>query len=255
MKKRMDYTMVFRRRNLIKETLYNLFFALCSWPRLLLEVFTRKRFGERYFSFSGAILMTVVLAFLPPVIASGLHMFRQDWGLMKFLWVYATWYVFLAGFVYMCLKRREEIRRLPSVFDFARYSLSTGIIDPRFFTIKIFGRTPTVREVCMILEPGLFFVIGLGLSMLGQALGGLLIQCSIWYALSYKASFYLADEEVMSQIDKIIAQEEWTRSFVEGLDASQTRGFSYMGRRPADREQRQRVADAFMETEETVEAF
>jgi hypothetical protein len=255
MGKNMNYTIVFSRRSQFKMMLYSVFITLCSWPRMVIEVFLRTRFGERYFSFSGTVFLTIILALVPVIAATSTHLFRGDWGAAKFIWTYLTWYLFLAAFMYMSLQRRDEIKRLPSVFDFARYSLSSGVIDPRLFKIKIFGRYPTVRQVSMIIEPGLFFVVGVVLAFLGQALGPLFIQCSIWYALSYKAAFYMADEQVMDQIDKIIVQQEWGRSFVEGLDASETRGFSFNGRRPADPEYRKRVADAFMGKEETVEAF
>lgn len=246
---------MYRRRNVIKETLFSFFFAVSSWPRLLLEVFIRKNFGERYFSFSSAVIITVVLAFVPMVIAVKSYVFQGEHGTLLFLSTYLTWYIFLAGFMYMCVKRRNEIRRLPSVFDFARYSKSTGIIDPRFYAIKVQGRVPSVREIATRLEPGFFFAIGICLSVLGQAVGGLLVQCSILYALSYRASYYQADQQIIDAIDRFIVNEEWASSFVDGLDPSKTRGFSAIGRRPADREHRQRIADAFMEKEEIVEAF
>lgn len=251
----MNFDIVSGRRNVIKELLFNFFFAISSWPRLLLEVFTRKNFGERYFSFSSAIILTVVLAIIPMVVATKSYVFQAEHGTLLFLRTYLTWYIFLVGFLYVCVKRRNEIRRLPSVFDFARYSKSPGIIDPRFFTVKVQGCVPSVREVATRLEPGFFFAIGICLSILGQAVGGLLVQCSILYALSYRASYYQADQRIMDAIDKFIINEEWASSFVDGLDPSKTRGFSAIGRRPADREQRQRIADAFTEKEEIVEAL
>jgi hypothetical protein len=52
----------------------------------------------------------------------------------------------------------------------------------------------------------------------------------------------------------MICNEEMVSSFVEGRDASQTRGVSFYGRRPADPDTRRKLVDSFME-EDVVEAL
>lgn len=249
------YRTVIQRRNVFKETLYSLFLAYSSWPRMLLEVFTRRNMGERYFSFSGAITLLIILAVLPVFTALGVRQLHGDFSLWLFIRVYLSWYLFLGGFLYMVIQRDNEIKRLPSVFDFKRYSKSAGYIEPRFLQFITRGRDVDIRLVETALEPRVFFFIGLGLAILGQPIGSLLVHCSIFYSLSYRAAYREGDHLVMDKIDEMICTEEFTKSMVEGRDASETRGFNFRGRRPADPDARRRVADMFITDDETVEAF
>ncbi|MVM32419.1 hypothetical protein GO755_20400 [Spirosoma sp. HMF4905] len=255
MKKNLYYRTVYKRTNLVKETILAYVQAFSSYPRLLLEVFIRRNFGERYFSFSGAITILAILIILPFYWEFGWAVFDErffryinhhiNWG--NFLGHYFTWYLFLAGFLYMSLKREAEVSRLPSVYDFKRFSLSTGLIHPRFYDLKLNGKYPSERTISIWLEPGLFFGIGFLLWVLDQELGSLLIICSIIYSLSYSASYHQGDNFVMDKIDEMICNEELVKAFVHDRNSDETRGFSFQGRRPADPETRRKVAETFVE--------
>ena len=130
MKKNLYYRTVFKRTNTIKEAVLSFFLAFCSWPRMLIEVFIRKNFGERYFSFSGAMTIFTILAILPLM-----NPFSRLYNATAFWAHFLTWYLYLAGFLYMVIQRRNEIRQLPSVYDFGRFSLSTGHIHPQFLSL------------------------------------------------------------------------------------------------------------------------
>lgn len=235
------------------------FLAICSWPRLLLEVFLRRNMGERYFSFSTAIILVVVLAIAPAFLAS-IQVFvwhaqgyeSSSAKVLLFFAKYTTWYAFLAGVVYFAVQRRLEIRRLPSVFDFGRFSLSTGLIHPAFNQVKLNGEPLDVRTIETIVEPGSVFLLGVGLSVLGQPLGWLLMMSSPCYAVSYAAAYHRADHIIMSQIDEMICNEEMVRTFVDGRTPDETRGVNFYGRRPADPEDRRRLAESFILDEEIV---
>lgn len=256
----MYYRAVFKRTNIMKEAMLSFFMALSSYPRLLLEVFIRRNFGERYFSLSSAITIAVLLGLYPLIKTVGFSLFRRygyyDHGFSfgSFLLHYATWYGFLAGFLLMAVRRNDEIKRLPSVYDFARFSLSAGQLHPRFLTFKIGDRPLALRTIETLIEPAFFFFIGLGLWLFGQGIGVVLVLCSIIYSFSYQAAYYQGDNFVMDKIDEMICNEELVKSFVEGRDPSETRGFNFQGRRPADPETRRRVAETFIE-EETVVAL
>lgn len=242
MKKNLYYQTMYARRNVLKSILLNLFIGVSSMPRLLLEVFIRRNFGERYFSFSTAIWMILLLGGGPIArLAFGYH-FTSD---VAFDFIGKNWslYVYLGAFLFVCLKRREEVYRLPSVFDFARFSLSTGEISPVFYSVIINGQTPSVRTIETMVEPSLFFVIGLLLILLGQNLGYIILPCSIIYSLSYVAAYYLGDNFVMDKIDEMICNEEMVSAFVEGRNPSETRGFNPYGRKPTDPEDRRKVVD------------
>jgi hypothetical protein len=253
-KKNLYYRSVFKRINHTKETLFSFYLAFCSWPRLLIEVFIRRNMGERYYSFSTSINMVIGLALFPLFLSSAISRLYGS-GIGNFMGFFLTWYVFLGAFLYMSLKRRAEIKRLPSVFDFGRVSISTGEIHPAFRNFQIGGKNADIRTIETLLEPGFFFIIGFVLWMSGQPVGLLLVISSLAYRMSYKAAYYFGDQFIMDTIDERIFNEERIKSFVDGLDASLTRGVRYYGRRPTSLEDRQQLAESFVEREEIAEAF
>lgn len=259
MKKNLYYKTMFRRHNRIKEFFFNLFLSICSVPRLLLEVFVRKNFGERYFSFSTAMIAAFVLFWIPFFsFAAATSIFRsQGWIESKFLifiLFYLTWYVGLAAFVYMCIKRRNEIKHLPSVFDFARFSLSAGTIHPEFYKISIQGKRFNVRQIETMIEPAFFFLIGLTLFLMGQFVGNLIMFCAVCYSISYFATYWQGDNFIMDKIDEMILNEEYVNAFVDGMDPDDTRGVRYYGRAPVDPEVRRQMVDSIIVDTDFVEA-
>jgi uncharacterized membrane protein HdeD (DUF308 family) len=251
MKKNLYYRTVFKRSNTLKEGFLSFFLAFCSWPRMLIEVFIRKNQGERYFSFSGALTLLIILTLLPLF-----SPFSQLYGssFTSFLGIFLTWYLYLAGFLYMTIQRRNEIKRLPSVYDFGRFSLSTGYIHPQFRTLEFMGKPFSIRTIETLLEPGVFGVAGFVLWMSGQPIGFILLVSGIFYSFSYMAAYHQGDNFVMDKIDEMICNEELVKAFVEGRSPDETRGLNYYGRRPADPEARRRIAETFIE-EETVVAL
>lgn len=251
MKKNLYYHAVPRRRNVIKEATLNLLFGLTSWPRLLIEVFLRKRFGERYFSMATAVIMTVILFFVPILIAKitgfGNHFGRGSDGFFLIILKNITWYIFLALFMYQCVKRQKEIAREPSVFDFARFSLCTGEIHSKFYGIKVMGKYADHRTISTLLEPGLALAVGILLTAMFQKLGVLLIISSIGYSLSWYGAYRKGDEFVMDTIDEMICNEEMVESFVNDAKSEDTRGFHFTGRRPDNPQFRKQVVESFFE--------
>lgn len=253
MKVNMYYRSVLRRASDANQSLLTAFLKISSWPRMLLEVFIRKNFGERYFSFSTGILIIFVLALFPLATESGYYFFSRNpyyHQLSSGFWSRnLLWYLYLVLFFIQCLVRKKEIERLPSVFDFARYSLSSGLVHPFILNFKWNGKPLDIRTIETLVEPGLFFVLGLLLSLFGQTLGILLIICSIIYWLGYEAAYNLGDQFVMDKIDEMICNEELANSFIEGKNASETRGVQYYGRKPADPDARRKLAETFLEEE------
>lgn len=258
MKKNLYYRSVFKRTNKLKETFLNFFLAFCSWPRLLIEVVIRRNFGERYFSFSACLLLAFLIALYPPAIVEiqkrMYALLGMEYTWLNFLYHQLTLYLYLIGFVYMSIKRRNEIKRLPSVFDFARFSLSAGEIHPYFLNFHWKGKKVSMRTIETKIEPGVFFLAGLGLYILGQTLGGILMYSAIFYSLSYKGAYRQGDHFIMDKIDEMICNEEMVKAFVEGRDANETRGVNFYGRKPADPETRRKLIDTFI-GDEPVEAF
>ncbi len=250
MTKNLYYQTMFARQSFIVSLLLELFLTIASVPRMLLEVFIRKNFGERYFSPLTGFFILIFLAGVP--MGRGIFALFSGASLIDAIRDNVTWYLYLGAFVYATILRWREVWRSPSVFDFARFSLSTGDIHPRFYNLTLFGKSPNVRTIEIWLEPGFFFCIGLFLWGLGQDVGILLTICSILYSLSYVAAYKKGDDFVMDRIDKLICTDELAATFIEERDSRETRGFRFYGRRPADPEKRRRAVATFVEDEDDV---
>jgi len=250
MKKNLYFRTVIKRNNRIKLLFIGLFAFFWGWFRLLLEVFIRKNFGERYFKLTSAIICTLFLASLPFVIHSAPDMIAWLFGgvqqsgygfteqasgprISAPFWPYLKWYLFLAAFLWFSIRHWRDKQRNPSVFDFARMSTYSGDIHPIFYSIKINGRKPDIRQVETLLEPLPFFVLGLLLWLIGQKLGILLVVGSVSYAAGYVIDYMQGDDFVMDRIDEMIANAELEKAFVDDGDGSETRGLRFVGRKPA----------------------
>ena len=237
MKKELYYSTVFQRKNILKEFLMGIFLSIASYPRLLLEVFLRKNMGERYFSGASVITIFFLLAALP--------VFKERIITLELIGNNLLYYLFLMAFLYMSFKRGQEISRLPSVFDFARYSLANGEVYPSLRKLRFADRDLDIRTIQTIIEPGIFFVAGAILIFMDQKLlGGVLAVSSVLFSLSYEAAYHFGEQMVMDEIDKIILSEDMVKAFVDEDDPSQTRGVHFFGRKPADKGMRQRVMNS-----------
>ena len=267
MKKNLYYRAVFQRKNVLKDFILNLFLALSSYPRLLLEAFIRKDFGERYFKLSSALTVAVVLGAFPFVATEVLAFFTptRGGGMMMFgetrrndsadlMPDYLGWFIYLAAFVFLAFRHHRDIKRAPSVFDFARFSKYTGKVNQTFFRFNLPDRKTDLRRVECLLEPALFFVLGFLLYLIGQKLGNLLMVCSVFYGFSYAAAYFIGDNFVMDKIDEIIVNQELEKSFVDDKDESETRGFRFRGFKPNSAEGRRKVLPRMTDEDEILRA-
>lgn len=250
MQRKSYFQTVVKRQNAIKEFLAGVFLAFASWPRLVLEVFIRKNMGERYFSLSTAVIISMVmwtapyyLALLLPF-ADGSGMYTISVGTFwQFVWQHWLYYLFIPTFLYMAYQRHKEIKRLPSVFDFERYTRGRGDINPFFLRFSFFGIYPDARILSCIIEPACVFLVGMLISFIEPLLGKFLMDCAFFYSMSYFAAYHDGDNYMMDIIDEIIINEELTNVIVEGRGGSSTRGFDYTGRKPSDPDNGRRVVN------------
>jgi hypothetical protein len=258
MKKEQYYSNTIRRRNVIKEAIFNFFLGIASGPRLLIEVFIRTSFGERYFKLSTAVILATILFFLPIFFAKTYGSYfsygYEEESVFKIILRNITWYIYLGVFIHYSLKRKKEIMREPSVFDFGKFSLSSGIINPYFYTLKIGGKKANPRTISTLLEPALFLAIGIILTVLMQKVGILLIVCSICYSFSYYGAYHLGDEFMMDTIDEMIVNQNLVNTIVNDKPIEETQGFQHYGRRPTDPDLRRRVVNQILENDEPIMA-
>ena len=260
MKKNLYYRTVIRRENLFKKYVFDFVLGFASYTRILLEVFIRKNFGERYFKLSTAITVALILIGIPVLMhgfSDSVPGYDDDldvgFGATKstnFYQPYYGWFAFVALFLVFSYLRWQEVRRNPSVFDFKKFSLYSGDISPVFANFKVGQNAANKRLIETVLEPLPFLILGVVLYFLGQKLGVLLAVVSVFYSLGYVAAYDAGDNFVMDKIDEIICNEELKKSFVDGLDDKETRGFRFVGNIPENPDHRSQILPLMTEENE-----
>lgn len=256
MQKNLYYHTVLRRRNVWKDNFLAFVEGLASYPRLSLEVFIRKNFGHRYFKLSSAITVAFVLI-LFPIIADKIGNFitlaiqNRYYGSgvesegPSFWAKYATWYIFVIAFLVFSIRRHRESRLPTAWFDASKFSLYSGDIDERFYTMPPFKVEATIRQVMIVREPLFFFAIGVVLWIMGQSLGWLLVINSLFYSFSYASAYRKGDDLIWDIIDQIIMNRSRQETFVDDLSGRNTQVRYYLTK-PGSRELRELVADAMV---------
>ena len=244
--KNLYYRTVFRRENVIKSFIFDLFKKICSYPKLAIEVFTRQNFGQRYFTLSSALGMLAFLV-LFPLMLHRLEALSGDYSESGSFWgKFATWYMYVIGYVYFAFKRWLEIQHSPSTYDFTKFTLYSGDIDNRLFQINLFGKA-TPRLVEIVYEPGVFLAVGLLLAILGKPVGFLLVVCSIIYSISYLAAYKQGDDFLLDLIDEKLMNDEFRSAFVNDLMGHETRGVRYYMRKPTSPANRSALESSVLE--------
>lgn len=252
MKKSLYYRATFARPNKVKAAILQFFFSIASYPRLLLEVFIRSNFGERYFSLHSFIFLFFALFLLPFGLDSAAGYYNQSGTILR----HFVWYGYLAGFLYFGIKRDKEIRLKPGVFDFSRFSLSTGQLDPKIkqfwdrVWLKFFNGQPSPRTMEIYLEPLPFFILGLLCLPFDTAFGLLMTVCSTLYSFSFMAAYWIGDNLIMDLIDELLVAEETKRIVVEDKEPKDTRGVNFRFRKPVDPDRKEQLADSLVEDDE-----
>lgn len=270
MQKNLYYRTSFARKNIFIEWFLSLFIAFASPALLLLEVFIRKDFGERYFKLSSVVTVAVILGLLPVVIVKlpfWLYGMAAEDGIYdmgetdaytpaapSLMPHYLGWYIFLTLFVAAGIKHKRDMMHNPSVYDFAKFSLYKGKLNPLFYKINIPFIKTTDRVIECLYEPAVFFIAGLFFYLIGQKLGILLMVTSLLYSYSYVAFYRAGDNFVMDKIDEMISNEEIEKAFVDDVDEEDTRGFSFRGRRPTSAEMRRQILPMFTEQDDVLTA-
>lgn len=255
---KMYYRTSLRRENLFQNFIYNIFLSVCSYPRLLLEVFVRKNFGQRYFRMSTSLTITLILLLMPEFFSMprwALRLFGET-GYYNNQSTQLSWYLFVGAFFVFSAFRYREIEKLSSGIDFNKFSLYSGDINKRFFQIPVFGKTD-MRGVETFREPAFFFVIGAVLVFFNQKIGIVISISSIMYCISYFAAYKNGDDFIAGLNDERLMKEELYNSYVKNLPGEQCRGVRFYMDRPGSIEEAEKVAEYMQkpESEDSVFAF
>lgn len=250
MKKTNQYfATVVKRTNAVKVAFLTIFLVIGSWPSALLEVFTRKNFGERHFSLALNLFLACLLAAFPFITG------RYFSSIGDIISDNFTWFACIIAFLIFSFKREIEIKRNAGTYDFDVYSLSSGEINPWFYQLRPFGIKANTRHICLYYEPGLFFLVGVVLALLSQKIGYVLIVSSVIYSLNWAARYYLGSQFILDTNDERIANQEMVKTFVEDLTPDQTRGFQVHARRPKTYEMRRKIVESMIDEEPPVDVY
>jgi hypothetical protein len=234
MKRNAYYTVLYGEPAAINKKLGAWVAVILSWPKSVLDVFLRKNMGERYFTLFKSILIFAALWFIPVGIES---LYRTEMVSSTSYYVFIILYAIMAGVRYL------EIRREPSVFDFAKFSLSRGIPHPFFLRIKLFGKPLSQRSIEVYAEPLLCFIIGVILVLIQEApVGALIILCSISYFMCNMISAIHGDHFIMDKIDEILLNQDLNETFIQGKEVS-PRQVPFFSKKPSTEDLRKNFID------------
>ena len=103
-----------------------------------------------------------------------------------------------------------------------------------------------MRTIEIFYEPAPFFALGFVLWAIGQPVGTLLLVCSVAYALSYAAAYWLGDNQVMDLLDDIIRHRNLKKVFVQNAAPQDAEGYEYRGQRPATAAEAEALAERML---------
>ena len=191
------YKLVLNRQNLWKPVLQDIILTLSSYPSLLVEVFTRKQFGERYFSLSSAFtavaFVMIFFVLLPgwqvPLLNElGFDIRYSDvrgWSVDK-----AVTLMFIAAMLIISFYHKRDIKQHGQTLNSERYSKSSGIAFNYWYDFHgYFPRWITDRipmdemSLTRFYQPVTAMVIGLPLVILPftRSVGFILIGSGAFY--------------------------------------------------------------------------
>lgn len=262
MQKNLYYRSLMRRENIIKKFFLSLFDFFVSGSRLLLEVFIRKNFGERYFRLSAAIILITEFGLLPFLLVFLQRKFGSStqetqvtdvWSddpapvaappADPSLWTgYIGWYIFLGLFLLFSIRHYLDKKRQPSAFDFGKFSLSSGELQSYTSRIPLFDTKNRRLRECVI-EPLFFMVIGIVFLLIHQHVGWLLVICSLLYSANYVAAYESGDNFILDIIDEQILNKEMEQDFVDGEEDDIS---EFRARRPVSKDYRRKLLPAIV---------
>jgi len=226
------------RGNRIFENITDFFFSLSSYPSYIVEVFLRKKFGERYFTTTHAILISIVM--LGIWFAIG----KQGREIIGF-----TWLIFIAAFLVQAIRHRLEMKKYGTAYNFDRFSYSDGEILPFWWKIidtKVFGIIITRYKVLIYLEPAIPIILGLHFSLIPftRGVGILLFISGLLFSFRSFMKAQRARNMVLDMIDEKIVMEAKHDVLVEEKPMSETKGISFPIELPKSRELREELSNS-----------
>ena len=223
------------RRDYAAEVIGGVTETIASYCASIVEVFLRKRFGERYITLRQSIIIFLVINFIFPWIDDFFRLRIGDDG-QFFLTLFSLVYL---GFA---IYHRREITRYGSAYDFKRFSLSDGesadFWYKRVIGKRIFGIEITIYTVQVVLEPAIPVLIGIILLITDYTMlvGILLIFCGLAYHMRNFSQAQHGRNWVLDNIDKQISNQMTYDVFIGKKPKKETKGVYFPVDLPKDEE-------------------
>jgi len=234
-------TMTAGRNSKVYQLTGDLIFKLSSYPSYIAENSIRRNFGERYYNFSVAIIISLLLLY--PYFFAGSQV-------RDFLGV--SWIIFILFFLYKSIRHRMEFRRFSMDYNYDRFSYSDGEIFPFWYTLigrKILGITVTRYLILVLFEPALPILTGLFLMLLPftRAVGALIFISGLFFCYRNIMKAYAARGYVLDMIDEQITAQWQHDVIMEEKPKSETAGLSFPIELPKDKNLRMEMIKSMEE--------
>lgn len=250
--KKSRHLMIFTYTNYFRIIYRGLILALTKYPSLIVAVFLRKNFGERYFTLSACIIFGIILA-VPYFAAQELSDYTDIVDSLNF-----TWMLFIAVFIGFSIKRRLEFKRSSKTIRTDRFSYFEGEINTKLWD-WVEDKTRILKAdnlyIARFYEPLLVFLVGIALMLLyvTRFVGLFVVIISILQYLRVSVQLAMGRDFLMDEIDEIIAKENLRNTLVFDKPASETQGYSIFAPRPESMEIREKIVDQIFAREQTEE--
>lgn len=249
MKTNIYFQTQYQRISFIKRFMQDVFIFFASTPALVVEVFTRKNFGERYFSLTHAIIVFVAL-FVPFIVNQTVP--YADEYLEGFNYFYL---VCLLAFLYASIRRRMETPKKLHEIDMNLFSKYDGTFQSYTVLLaqSIFKRTH-IPDIQLKIEPGL--AVGSGLILFifpfSRIVGLILIICGLMHLAREYTRYAKGKSFLLDLNDKKICDEDLAEVFIGDTETSR-RGFRAFVPKPAGRYEREKLYHEMIVDDEAYE--
>ena len=226
MSKKANLYSVLHRENMWKPVLQHLIIGFSSYPALMVEIFSRHKFGQRNFSLSSCVLALTLLLFLGVVYTDWLDIIGMLFGVRGRSFRPNGSEIFLLLFIIaafiQAIRHKKEQMRFGRTVDFERYSRSNG--EPYAYWYKLERYLPNFLlsrlplnsvNIWRYYEPFAAILIGIVLLPIPftRLLGVLLIICGLFYYWRTSIQYAGGYEYILDLIDEMIVSEH-TREFM-----------------------------------------
>lgn len=247
-----NYATKFLYKNYVRLIYRQIILALTKFPNLIVAVFLRRNFGERYFTLAASITFAVIL-YIP-------YFYRKELRYMSdfFDTLNITWVIFVTAFLIQSVYRRLEFKRSSQIIHSKTYSYFEGETLASLWN-WVERKTKYIKndeiKIERYYEPLLVFLVGLVLFFTYIALfvGLFLMLLAVFHYLRVSVLYAQGKDFLMDEIDKLIISKNLKETILNNKPASETQGFKIPGGRP-EKEIRQEIVNRIYskDTDDTV---